>query len=78
MAKDGDGSKLLNIKFYDKMMDLAAREATHLVGSRIATILGSKHSLNVFDKRISLAQLTGLTRLEVSICRDALRKYSPL
>ena len=68
--------KLLNIKVYDKMLDLIAREATHLVGSRISTILASKYHKNVFNNRISRAKLFGLTRLEVSICHSAIVKFS--
>ena len=37
----------------------------------------SKDKLSVFDRRIGKAQFTGLTRLEMSICRDALEKFSP-
>ena len=40
-VKDQEGEKLLAIKFYDKVLDLVARDGCHLVGSRIATILGS-------------------------------------
>ena len=38
---DGVGCKVLVIKFYDKILDLIGREATHMVSSRIATIVGS-------------------------------------
>ena len=40
------------VKFYDKILDLVAREGCHIVGSRIFTILGAKYSLGLFEKRI--------------------------
>ena len=69
---DKETKKLLVIKAYDKVLDLVAREGRHLVGSRISVILGSKQSLSVFEKKITKAQYTGLTRLELSICKGAL------
>ena len=63
------------VKFYDKLLDLVAREGTHQVGSRMATVLGSSHKLNVFNKRLSRSQYTGLSRLEVSISEEALMKF---
>ena len=71
------GDKLLVVKFYDKLLDLIARDGTHLVGSRIATILGCKQQLTLFDKRIRKLQHAGMTRVEVSICRAALEKFNP-
>ena len=71
------GSKLLNVKFYDKILDLISREGCHQVGSRTHEVLGSKRQLNVFNKRIGQARNTGMTRLELSICLEALREYSP-
>ena len=44
------------VKAYDKIIDLVAREGSHLVGSRIATILGSTYQLGLFEKRIRKAQ----------------------
>ena len=72
------GCKVLGIKFYDKMMDLIGREATHLVGSRVSTIVGSCRSKDAFSQRLCQAQFTGLTRLEVSIYLDAEGRYSPM
>ena len=63
------------VKFYDKLLDLVAREGTHQVGSRMATVLGSSHKLSVFNKRLSSSQYTGLSRLEVSISEEALMKF---
>ena len=40
-VSDRAGCKLLVVRFYDKMLDLIGREATHTVSSRIATIVGS-------------------------------------
>ena len=45
----GAGCKLLVVKFYDKILELIGREATHTVSSRIATIVGSSHSLDAFN-----------------------------
>ena len=73
--KDGEHCKIMIVKFYDKLLDLVAREGTHQVGSRMATVLGSSHKLSVFNKRLSSSQYTGLSRLEVSICEEALMKY---
>ena len=39
---DADTDKILNIKIYDKVLDLAGRDYFHTVGSRIPEILGSK------------------------------------
>jgi len=33
---------MLNVKIYEKMLDLCAREGIHMVGSRLSTVLGSK------------------------------------
>ena len=33
----------MTVKFYDKLLELVAREGTHQVGSRMATVLGSSH-----------------------------------
>lgn len=76
-VKGDEGTKLLVVKIYDKLLDLLAREGSHLVGSRVATILGSKWQLSLLEKRVRRAQHTGMTRLEVSICPAALVKYAP-
>ena len=49
---DATGCKVLGIKFYDKMIDLIGREATHLVGSRVSTIVGSCRSKDTFSQRL--------------------------
>ena len=72
---DGVRDKLLVIKVYDKVLDLMTRNGSHLVGSRIATILGSSRQLSLFEKRLRKVQATGMTRIEVSLCRAAMRKY---
>ena len=74
---DEERNKLLNIKMYDKMLDLLSREGIRQVGSRISDIVCSRDKLSVFDRRVSKAQFIGMTRLEISIRRDALEKYSP-
>ena len=72
---DGVKDKLLVVKVYDKVLDLIARDGINLVGSRISTILGSSRQLGLFEKRLRKAQATGMTRIEVSLCRAAMRKY---
>ena len=65
------------VKFYDKILDLIGREATYMVSSRIATIVGSSNSLDAFNTKLRQAKYTGLTRLEVSICLGAMQGYNP-
>ena len=77
VVKGNEGEHLLTVKVYDKIMDLFAREGSHLVGSRVAEILGSRYQLSIFNRKLSQAQHCGITRLEVSICRAALIKYRP-
>ena len=72
---DGIQDKLLVVKVYDKVLDLIARNGCQLVGSRISTILGSSRQLGLFEKRLRIAQSTGMTRIEVSLCRAAMRKF---
>ena len=48
-----------------------------MVGSRLSYILGCKGQCNSFIKRVCQAQSSGLTRLEISICRSALQKFPP-
>ena len=69
--------KLLNIKMYDKTLDLIGRDGTQMIGSRISQILGCKSQYNTFIKRVCRAQSSGLTRLEISICRSALQMFKP-
>ena len=52
-VKDANKRKILNIKIYDKMIDLVAREGCKKVGSKIATILGKEDKPNLFGKRLS-------------------------
>ena len=59
------------------MIDLVAREGTHAIGSRIANIVGSKYTMDAFDWKLQLAKDCGMTRLEVSICRGAFRRFGP-
>ena len=58
-------------------MDLVGRDGTAIVGSKIAKVVGCQHRLSVFDKRVSLAHRVGMTRLEISLCSGALRRYRP-
>ena len=75
---DAEKTKLLNVKVYDKILDMLGREGTHLVGSRLKNVLGSKYDVDMLDKRVCDSQLVGLTRLEISILKAALVKYEPL
>ena len=75
--KDSNKNKILNVKVYDKMIDLVAREGTHEISSRIANIVGSKHTMDSFDRKLQLAKDFGMTRLEVSICHGAFRRFGP-
>ena len=77
MAKDNDGKKLLVIKIYNKTLELISRDASFTVGSKVNLILGSKQQLNMFDKRLNQTQCTGMARLEISICDEAISKYEP-
>ena len=74
---DEENDKLLNIKMYDKTLDLIGRDGTQMVGSRLNQILGCGRQYNTFIKRVCRAQSSGLTRLEISICRNALQKFKP-
>ena len=74
-VRDTLGKKLLNIKVYDKILDLVGREATHLVSSRLSTILASGRDPGAFENMIRRNQNCGITRLEVSICREALERF---
>ena len=76
--RDRVGAKLLNIKAYDKILDLIGREATHLVSSRLSTILASGKDPGAFESMIRRNQRCGVTRLEVSICREALDRHNLL
>ena len=75
--KDSDGTNLFVLKFYDKILDLLGREASHIVGTRINEVIGSKHHNNSFNKRVSMASNHGLTRIELSLCKEALLRYKP-
>ena len=74
---DGDGLKLLQVKIYDKLMDLVGRDGAAIVGSKIAKVVGCQGTLSAFDKRVSRARWVGMTRLELSLCSGALRRYRP-
>ena len=74
---DETGEKLLNIKAYDKVLDLVGREATKLVSTRLSTILGSTQQKGVLTRQIRKHQYAGMTRLEISVCRSAIERFSP-
>ena len=72
-----DNEKLLNIKVYDKFLDLVGRDGHQPVGSRLGHIVGINSHADVFYKRIVKAQNYGVSRLELSIHRAALERYKP-
>ena len=73
-----EGEKILNIKVYDKILDLVGRNGYQMVGSKVNQILGFNNQVDVFTKRIQKARDYGVTRLEISIHRAALVRYQPL
>ena len=75
--KDSENDKLLNIKIYDKLLDLVSRDGTQAVGSRLYHIIGGNEQVNEFTKRVHAAKRFGLTRLEVSLNRKSLWYYNP-
>ena len=62
----------MNIKVYDKILDLVGRDGASIVGSRVREILGCKPQLNSFNKRIRQAKNHGMTRLEISLSQTLL------
>ena len=70
-----DEERLLNIKIYDKFIDLVARDHFFMIGSRTANIIGSKLHIDSFNKKLRHAKLSGMARLEISICKAAIENY---
>ena len=64
--------KLLNIKIYDKILDLIGRDGIQRIGSRCNRVLGAKREYNSMVRRAKECQWTGMTRLELSICEAAM------
>ena len=60
----------MKIKFYDKFLDLIAREACHPIGSRFSQIVGSRNSIGPFERTICNNQHLGMTRCEISLRYD--------
>jgi len=52
---DGQADKLLNVKMYDKTLDLIGRDGTQMIGSRLDHVLGSSGQYNAFIKRVCQA-----------------------
>ena len=67
-VQNSRNKRILNVKFYDKIMDLISREDLHTIGSRCYKIVGAKGSLDAFDLKVKDARYFGLTRVEISIC----------
>ena len=70
-----DGEKLLQVKVYDKVLDLLGREGIDLVGSRAREVVGANSFLTLMNLKLKAAKDAGLTRLEISLCADALSKH---
>ena len=70
-VKNDRNVRILNVKIYDKMIDMLSREDCHTIGTRTSNIIGSKHHLDSFDIKLRDARFSGMTRLEVSICQGA-------
>ena len=73
---DDEDRKLFTIKVYDKVLELISRNGKNLVGSKCATIVGSKKKVNCFSRKLQACSNTGMTRLEMSIHEDALWHYN--
>ena len=58
---------VLNIKIYDKVLDLVSREYRRQIGCRANEFLGCKRILNALNKRLGNAKFKGITRVEVSV-----------
>lgn len=58
---------VLNIKIYDKVLDLVGREYRQRVGCRANEVLGCKRVLNALNKRLGDARFKGITRVELSV-----------
>jgi hypothetical protein len=58
--------KLIQFKFYDKLVSLVGKNGRKMVSSQINKIVGSTHQLDSFQERIRRAKCSGMTRLEVS------------
>ena len=71
------GGQFLNIKIYDKILDLCGRDGYQMIGSRFNRVLGAKRGYDSLIQRLGACQSTGMTRLEVSLCQDAFEFYSP-
>jgi hypothetical protein len=54
-AKDNLGFNVMNVKFYDKVIDLISREGSHNIGSRFRHIIGSSRSMGTFEERLRAA-----------------------
>ena len=76
-VQDGDRCKVLNVKFYEKIIDLISREGSLPVGSRVSKIVGSTPIKDALHHKVRESLRTGLTRVEVSVCTSAFTKYDP-
>ena len=47
----------MNVKAYDKMLDLLGREGCRQIGTRISTILGCGYGTDTFQKRLCKVQI---------------------
>lgn len=67
-VQNSRNKRVLNVKFYDKFMDLISREDQHTIGSRTSKVVGAKYKLDAFDLKLKEARYFGMTRVEISIC----------
>ena len=72
VVADHQSNKLATVKVYDKTLDLMGREGCKTVGSRFPIMLGSKRASGNMERRIWMAQSTGMTRVELSLHVDGL------
>ena len=73
----GARQELLNIKIYDKVLDLVSHQYKWPVGCSADELLGCKKLLDIRNKRICSARFMGVTRVEVSVFPNAVDDYNP-
>jgi len=57
----------MNIKVYNKTMDMWGREGCKLIGNNNRKVLGATKTLDVLQDKIKYARDHGVTRIEVSV-----------
>jgi len=59
--------KIMNVKLYNKGLDLLGREGSKNIGNGLRKVLGATTAKDALQDRIKLAREGGLTRLEISV-----------